>query len=113
MQKIKYYIKAVRWLWANREWATTNADIDDEVGFCPTPETISGLVCDCTRRLAKAHISTTSMDGSEDGVTLNLVMCIDMIRDWFATNNLDLAAILREKHECNKTRPYRHGGKKL
>lgn len=93
--------------------ATADVDIDAEMGFVPSGDTLPGLVCDCTRFLAKAHISTTAMDGSEEKKFINLIMCIDVIKDWFAKDNISMESILREKHEYNKTRPYRHGGKRL
>lgn len=35
------------------------------------------------------------------------------ILDWCGKNNIDIEAIMKEKQEYNKTRPYRHGGKAL
>ena len=39
--------------------------------------------------------------------------CIIRILDWAGKENIDMDAIIREKMEYNKTRPYRHGGKVL
>ena len=35
------------------------------------------------------------------------------IKQWFDANGMDLWRVCRMKHEYNKTRPYRHGGKRL
>lgn len=46
------------------------------------------------------------------GIAVELADCILRILDYCAAEGIDIDAILREKHEYNKTRPYRHGGKK-
>jgi len=35
------------------------------------------------------------------------------VLDWFGSEDLDIESIVRQKHEYNKTRPYRHGNKEL
>ena len=37
---------------------------------------------------------------------------INIVEDYCKSKNLDLETLLRLKHEYNKTRPYRHGGKR-
>lgn len=39
--------------------------------------------------------------------------CIIRILDWSGKEGLDMDAIIREKMDYNKTRPYWHGGKVL
>ena len=39
--------------------------------------------------------------------------CVLRILDWAGREGIDLDEILKLKHEYNKTRPYRHGGKRL
>ncbi len=38
--------------------------------------------------------------------------CVHQIDYWLSENGVDLEQVIREKHEYNKTRPYRHGNKK-
>lgn len=78
-----------------------------DFGFAPSPETMPGLVCCCTRFLAKAHIKTTAMDASKGSHVDNVIMCIEVICDWATQNNIDLESILRELHKCNKARAAR------
>lgn len=40
-------------------------------------------------------------------------MLISRIRRWFDQNGMDLWRVCRMKHEYNKTRPYRHGNKRM
>lgn len=39
--------------------------------------------------------------------------CVSYILAWSQENELDMYAIIREKMDYNKTRPYRHGGKRI
>ena len=41
----------------------------------------------------------------------NLVFALSVAFAWIEENGLDPESIMREKHEYNKTRPYKHGGK--
>lgn len=44
---------------------------------------------------------------------LRMALCIYEILNWAEDNGVDMEAILVQKHEYNRTRPYRHGGKAL
>ena len=48
-----------------------------------------------------------------EGIAVEMADCIIRILDWCGKENVDIESILREKHEYNKTRPYRHNGKVL
>ena len=54
---------------------------------------------------AIAHESCLGIDASR------LEYAMSMAFAWIEANGLDPVTILREKHEYNKTRPYKHGGK--
>lgn len=44
---------------------------------------------------------------------LRMVLCICEIMEWAEEAGVDMEMVLDIKHEYNKTRPYRHGGKAL
>lgn len=48
-----------------------------------------------------------------EGIAVEMADCIIRILDWCAHEGIDIDAIVRVKHEYNKTRPYRHGGKRI
>lgn len=48
-----------------------------------------------------------------EGIAVEMADCIIRILDWAGKEGLDMDAIIREKMDYNKTRPYRHGGKVL
>ena len=52
-------------------------------------------------------------DEKPEGIAVEMADCLIRILDWFGKEGLDADRIIREKMEYNKTRPYRHGGKKL
>lgn len=62
------------------------------------------------------HDGTCDVPGEKlkpEGKAVEMMDCIIRILDWMGKENIDVDKILQKKHEYNKTRPYRHGGKKL
>ena len=47
-----------------------------------------------------------------EGMAVEMADCIIRILDWCGKEGIDIEAILKAKHEYNKTRSYKHGGKK-
>ena len=47
-----------------------------------------------------------------EGMAVEMADCIIRILDWCGKEGIDIEAILRAKHEYNKGRTYKHGGKK-
>ena len=47
-----------------------------------------------------------------EGIAVELADCIIRILDWCGKEGIDIEQIIHLKHEYNKTRPYRHGGKR-
>lgn len=52
-------------------------------------------------------------DEKPEGTAVELADCIIRILDYCGKTEIDIEKIIKLKHEYNKTRPYRHGGKKL
>lgn len=48
-----------------------------------------------------------------EGIAVEMADCLIRILDWFGKEGLDVDRIVQEKMEYNKSRLYRHGGKKL
>lgn len=48
-----------------------------------------------------------------EGIATEMVDCLIRILDWCGKEGVDVEAVLAQKHEYNRTRPYRHGGKAL
>ena len=48
-----------------------------------------------------------------EGVAIELADCIIRILDYCGAQGIDVDEATRIKHEYNKSRPYRHGGKRI
>lgn len=51
-------------------------------------------------------------DEKPEGIAVEMADCIIRILDWCGKEGIDIDRIISTKHEYNKSRPYRHGGKK-
>lgn len=57
--------------------------------------------------------SYTIINQTPEGIPIELADCVIRIMDMCAHYGIDLEAAITEKHEYNKTRPYKHGGKRI
>lgn len=48
-----------------------------------------------------------------EGIAVEMIDCMIRILDWCGHAGIDVDKVLHNKHEYNKTRPYKHGGKKI
>ena len=54
------------------------------------------------------------MNGDKpDGIAVEMCDCIIRILDYLAKEEQNVEAILEMKHDYNRTRPYKHGGKRI
>ena len=51
--------------------------------------------------------------GKPDGIAVELADCIIRILDYCGEEDIDIEEFIKIKHEYNKTRPYKHGGKRI
>lgn len=76
----------------------------------------AGYICSGKRTLpqlvAVLHYATAKSAESESEMASWLISCIEAVREWLEERDVDMDEILRLKHEYNKTRSYRHGGKR-
>lgn len=55
----------------------------------------------------------TARSNKPEGIAVEMADCIIRILDWCGKEGIDIDRIIKIKHEYNKTRHYRHGGKKI
>lgn len=48
-----------------------------------------------------------------EGIATEMIDCIIRILDWCGSEGIDADKITALKHEYNKSRPYKHGGKRI
>jgi NTP pyrophosphatase (non-canonical NTP hydrolase) len=53
------------------------------------------------------------VDGKPEGAAVELIDVVIRVFDYLSSENIDIQALLLEKHQYNISRPYKHGGKKL
>lgn len=73
-------------------------------------------LCDLPTLIAGLHEATTmAYQGAsikEQKLYASLMMCVCMVESWIEGKGYDLVEIIKLKMAYNRTRPYRHGGKK-
>jgi hypothetical protein len=64
-------------------------------------------------RKGKSHVYFEKGTSKPEGISVELVDAMIRILDFMAKENVDIEKILIMKHEYNKTRSYKHGGKTM
>lgn len=86
-----------------------NGDVCDEYVEYESEETKNEYACD---RAFKSGEPCEHISDKPEGIAVEMADCIIRILDWCGKEGIDIDAIITQKHEYNKSRPYRHGGKK-
>ena len=53
--------------------------------------------------------NTGDLHDKPEGIAVEVIDALIRILDWCGKEGLDVEALVKEKHEYNKTRPYKHG----
>ena len=80
-------------------WIDYMADKKSKISGCPPCDK------DGCKNTCKGHF------GKMEGIPSELADVIIRVLDMCEHYGIDIEAALKEKHEFNKTRPYKHGGK--
>lgn len=91
--------------------AEAGVDIERVITYPIVGADIITTIARCHQEISDAYTIFASRYTKEEGAYQCLIRCIGDIMGWAKGNGVDMEAILRAKHEHNKTRPYRHGGK--
>jgi len=101
-----------------REWQTIVHMLAKEKGWYETERTpleyhmlIVSEVAEATEAVRSGQPPTNT--GKPEGEMIELADAVIRIMDYFEYRGFDLEGAIRTKHEYNKTRPHRHGGKKV
>lgn len=93
-------------------WPEYNPDHTGAVNIPEKLALIHSEISEALEAYRKGQM-TTFIDGTKpDGFPVELADAVIRIADLCGFLRIDLAAVLKAKHDYNKSRPWRHGGKR-
>ena len=82
-------------------------------GVCVDDRGEEGVTCGSRVRVAgDPETACNARSKKPEGVAVELADCVIRILDYCGHAGIDIEEAIRIKHEYNKSRPYRHGGKR-
>lgn len=99
------------------QWAAEINANAKEHGWWDEPRSFGEIIALCHSELSEALEADRKgeamvwyqKDGKPDGIAVEMIDCMIRILDWCGEMGLDVDEIMNEKHDYNKTRPYKHG----
>lgn len=102
--------------WISAKWEKWWGDMDLEIEKCARGCEKSVLQRSFGDDINHLHdmLSAASRNSDNNAIVLSYFQwAISYIFNWAEQKGVDMEPIIREKMDYNRTRPYRHGGKKL
>lgn len=97
------------------EYCTEADDVFEDYPLALINGDFGDFIARCHSDISDAYIRADVEDEYGDlfSKAAALSVCIRRIETWFEAKGLDLAEIIAVKHQYNKSRSYRHGGKRI
>ena len=103
-----------------KDWQKEVHELAVQKGWWENPRSQTELlalsICELTEgieEIRKGNDSYYEVDGKPMGLQTEIADCIIRLMDMAEANGWNIEEIMRKKHDYNKLRQWKHGGKKL
>ena len=105
--RINEFARAVHENAVDHGWWETERSFPEVVALCHSE------LSEALEAYRDSDAMVVMVNGKPEGIAVEMVDCMIRILDYLEYKEIDIEYLMRKKHDYNRTREYKHGGKRI